>query len=554
MPIKPIDKDDDQYETLVVGFNQRWPEKRDDFPNHIYVCSNETEAKEALQAVLDAKKRPTIRSGGHCYEDFVANNPGGAIIDIGLMSGIEENPKTQTTSQPYKYRMWAGSQNWNSAVALYKRHNKTIPGGSCYSVGAGGHISGGGYGFLSRLHGLTVDWVSGVDVLIADKKVGEAPQVRLVHANAKENPDLFKACRGAGGGSFGLITSFYFDDLPKAPRRVLLAMLQSDWANFINEHDKDDSSKLLALLNDYANFFKKANEIPESYGLFSALKINTIVQKNITISIQYCDKNDNLQDTKQLNEFLAMLQKHKFVPQDKALHDATIPFILPTGKDKLDGLPDGVMGLEWLYATQTLNQSGANQRGKYKSAYMKDVFTAAEADALLKYFVNDARANSPDFANTRVAIDSYGGMINRKSAQFNPADNKTAIPQRSSILKLQYQTYWADKHRDNIHLEWMKEMYSDVYGADGFVGTPYPGPDSRYEGCYINYPDIDMLGLEGSRQHGHTSEYSWGELYYGDELFNDLKNTKAVYDPFNIFNHRMSIPSTVKPFGGSANG
>jgi hypothetical protein len=58
---------------------------------------------------------------------------------------------------------------------------------------------------------------------------------------------------------------------------------------------------------------------------------------------------------------------------------------------------------------------------------------------------------------------------------------------------------------------------------------PYPG--ERYEGCYINYPDRDMLA------------YSfWPQLYYGDgDLYGFLQRVKRRYDPNNVFRHAMSV-------------
>lgn len=146
MGIKSISDDDPRFRTLVRGFNQRWPAEKTDSPEKIYIAKSAGEAKEALQSAFSLGLRPTIRSGGHCYEDFVSNNPGGAIIDVGLMAGIEKDPKIDPAPEKprsYRYRVWAGSQNWDGAVALYKLDNKCLPGGSCYSVGAGGHISGG---------------------------------------------------------------------------------------------------------------------------------------------------------------------------------------------------------------------------------------------------------------------------------------------------------------------------------------------------------------------------------------------------------------------------
>jgi FAD/FMN-containing dehydrogenase len=81
----------------------------------------------------------------------------------------------------------------------------------------------------------------------------------------------------------------------------------------------------------------------------------------------------------------------------------------------------------------------------------------------------------------------------------------------------------------------MREFYTDLYKASNagakHNGTPFWG--DRYEGCYINYPDVDML------------QYSyWPQLYYGTgNLYSFLQSVKQKYDPNNIFHHAMSVRS-----------
>ncbi|MFP3663308.1 FAD-binding protein, partial [Burkholderia sp. SIMBA_043] len=82
---------------------------------------------------------------------------------LSLMTGLRyreagDIPSPWNPAARYRFAAASGNQNWDGYLDLYKTANRTLPGGSCYSVGSGGHIVGGGYGLLSRLHGLTVDW------------------------------------------------------------------------------------------------------------------------------------------------------------------------------------------------------------------------------------------------------------------------------------------------------------------------------------------------------------------------------------------------------------
>ena len=169
---------------------------------------------------------------------------------------------------------------------------------------------------------------------------------------------------------------------------------------------------------------------------------------------------------------------------------------------------------------------GFEHRGKYKSSYMKRNFTSAEARCIYKHLTRDLPG--VDLRGSILAVDSYGGAVNRQKMSA-----ETAIPQRSSVMKLQFQTYWARRQDDTARQQWMSDFYTDLYsGPDahpGYKGTPFH--NDRYEGCYINYPDKDMLAYA-----------YWPQLYYGnDDLYPFLQSVKQRYDPNNIFHHAMSI-------------
>jgi FAD/FMN-containing dehydrogenase len=158
MAIK-VSPTDPRYAILSRSRNTRWDMDPAEKAARVELCATAEEAAEALQRTVTAGMRPTLRSGGHCYEDFVVNNPGGVLLDLSLLNSVSQ-PGDGT-----RHRISPGQQLGEVYIELYKRRGVTIPAGSCYNVGAGGHITGGGFGVLSRLHGLTVDWVSAMEIL-----------------------------------------------------------------------------------------------------------------------------------------------------------------------------------------------------------------------------------------------------------------------------------------------------------------------------------------------------------------------------------------------------
>jgi FAD/FMN-containing dehydrogenase len=83
---------------------------------------------------------------------------------------------------------------------------RAIAGGSCATVGIAGLTLGGGVGVLVRAYGLTCDSLTEVEIVTAD--------ARVVTANATNEPDLFWACRGGGGGHLGVVIALTFETTP----------------------------------------------------------------------------------------------------------------------------------------------------------------------------------------------------------------------------------------------------------------------------------------------------------------------------------------------------
>jgi FAD/FMN-containing dehydrogenase len=506
-----VDRGDPRFDALKRGHNARFPASDADAPDQILFCASSEEAAQALRKVIAAGQRPTVRSGGHCYEDFVSNNPHGVLLDLSLHNAVDRDGHDGT------YCVAPGAVLGDVYLSLYKRYNRTLPAGSCFMVGAGGHISGGGYGFLSRLYGLTSDWITAIDIVTVDGK-GNVVERRV---DENHDPDLFRACRGAGGGNFGIITGFRFDKLPSAPREVAQASLIFDWAELTEE-------RFTQLLTIYGDYWEGRGKDPDTWGLFTLMDITPARHGHFGIYSQYCQPDGTAKDLSVLDEFLNRFAS--FQPTLLQAHGGLVsrrgPSItgrkIQKGQDSLNNVRD-ISIRPWLDATIGDGGSGAPTRGKYKSAYMKRSFTPAEASTIYRFYTS----NLITAQDSVISVDSYGGAINKPGLVQH-----TAIAQRSSIMKLQWQCYWPDPAGDQVHLEELDKFYTALYSGSHVdshhQGTPW---GDRYEGCYMNYPDSDML------------RYAyWPELYYGSNgLYGFLQQVKRKYDPNNVFHSAMSV-------------
>ena len=502
-----IGKADPRYQVLEKGHNLRYPVSAQDAADSIELCESAEDVVTALQRIVDSGRRPTIRSGGHCYEDFAVSNTGGSIIDLSLLTA------THMPQDGGRYRISPGQTLSGAYLDLYKRYDVTIPGGSCGSVGAGGHISGGGYGLLSRLHGLTVDWLSAVEIVTIDEK-GKA---ELRRADKTTNADLFRASRGAGGGNFGVITGFLFDKLPPAPTEVAMGGVSFNWADMTE-------TRFVDIVMKFGEYWQTRGKDEDTWGLFSILDLSHSSAGRFGLSLQFCNPDGTCRDLSVVDEFLDRFGDCDPSPEHVASADGRIAPPVSAAQRPCPG-PHQLRQVPWLDAT-VQGGGGRRSRAKYKSTYMKENFTAEEVKCIYKHL--KLPLASTKGGRPVLAVDSYGGAVNRSGLAA-----ETSIAQRASTMKLQFQTYWSDPDDDAGQLKWMSDFYTDLYSGENvpsrYAGTPYPG--KHYEGCYINYPDKDMLG------------YSfWPQLYYGEgDLYSFLQGVKQRYDPHNVFHHAMSI-------------
>ena len=115
---------------------------------------------------------------------------------------------------PARRVVCGGGTTWGELDAATQEHALAVPGGFVSTTGVAGLTLGGGFGWLTRLAGLSSDNLIAAEVVTAAGDV--------LRASHDENEDLFWALRG-GGGNFGVVTSFEFNLTPVGPL-VHLAM------------------------------------------------------------------------------------------------------------------------------------------------------------------------------------------------------------------------------------------------------------------------------------------------------------------------------------------
>jgi FAD/FMN-containing dehydrogenase len=169
-------------------------------PSIIARCVTTQDVVRAVNFARDNHLLLAVRGGGH-------NIAGNAMCDDGLVIDLSKMTAAQVDPSARRVTIEGGATLGNLDAAT-QAHGLATPVGINSTTGIGGLTLGGGFGWLSRKYGLTVDNLESAEVVTATGDV--------VRASATENPDLFWALRG-GGGNFGVVTRFEFRLHPVGP-------------------------------------------------------------------------------------------------------------------------------------------------------------------------------------------------------------------------------------------------------------------------------------------------------------------------------------------------
>ncbi|GED32054.1 FAD-binding oxidoreductase [Brevibacillus centrosporus] len=370
------------YEEARLDFNTRISK----FPKGIVYCMNEQDVANAVIWARKNKMPFRVRGGGHSYEAFSLVD-GGLVIDVSGLLHLKIDKVGGTA------RVGAGFRILPLYEALWKQ-GLTVPSGSCATTGVSGLTLGGGYGYLSRLLGMTCDNLLAVDVV--------NPWGRIIQVSEENYSDLLWACRGAGDGSFGVITAFTFRVHPIGD----VALYTMTW-------DFTDLQKAVHFWQEWAPHIDVRLT---SMLLLHAQNQGEILSRGVFVGLE-----------RELRQLLRPLQE--------AVPPKTI----------------SIRSSSWISAARGL--AGAPTRHatfKNTSAFVYESFSK-EALSILTHQLS----NAPGPSNL-VMFDAYGGAIGRL-----PPD-ATAFVHRKALFMIQYQAYWENEREESSNIRWVEQFRTSM--------------------------------------------------------------------------------------------
>ena len=504
-----VNPSDPQYRDMQLrGKNRRFVGT----PDSIYGVADTRQVVKAVDAAVSSGMKLAVRSGGHCIEGFVDDPAVECVIDLARMDSVYYDEGRRA------FAVEAGATFGRLYQALDMGWGVTLPGSICPSVGLGGHVIGGGFGALSRLHGYISDHLYAVESVVVDAN-GKAKQAIATRDESDPNRDLWWAHAGGGGGNFGIATKFWFrsrdvhgDDpallLPRRPSGFTVASIAWKWPDL-------DEAAFTTLFHNFMGWCER-NGSPSTpaaavWGQLIAFR----------------------------KEFGAVMLVGQIDPGQPASSETLDAYFAEVTAN----VPNGTKTLRdsepWLYSTinlpdasDRLGLSATRLRSKTKGAFLRSPLDAAQAATIYDRLTDDGYG----WRGGLVSLATWGGKMNALS----PRD--TAVAERESTMLLGLGSFWDDPEEDEKHLGWTRTFYRDLFATSGGV----PVRNDRTGGCYVNWPDVDLRD-----QTWNESGSPWSDLYYG-ENYAKLREVKSRWDPHHIFNHPLSIEPSRDANAGSA--
>lgn len=398
-----------------------WNAMIDLSPGLVIRCAGAADVIQAVDFARENELLLAVRGGGH-------NIAGKGCCDKGLMIDLSPMQSVRIDSANHTARVEPGAllADFDKEAAAF---GLVTPLGINSTTGVAGLTLGGGFGWVSRKYGLTIDNLLSADVVTAD--------AQLVHASDTENSDLFWALRG-GGGNFGVVTSFEFQ-LHAIGNEVLSGLVV---------HPFEQASELFGKYLDYVKdlpdeltcwvVLRKAPPLPflpeqwhgKEVMIFAVCYVGDL-QEGERVLAPLRGWGEPIAD---------VISPHKYV--------------------------------DWQTAFDPLLTPGA--RNYWKSHDFTDLRGAA-VDTIIDF------AGRLPTAECEIFVAKLGGEINRVD------EDATAYPHRDTEFVLNVHTRWSDPAEDAKCIAWAREFFDKTAPyANGGVYVNFMADDeaARMDGAY----------------------------------------------------------------------
>ncbi|RCI08055.1 hypothetical protein L249_7869 [Ophiocordyceps polyrhachis-furcata BCC 54312] len=467
-------KDQEQFSSLSRPFNARLPFT----PAAVVTAESTGHVSEAVKCASSCGGfKVQARSGGHSYASHSLGGQGGSvIIDLASLNQVKVNSDTSAA-------VGGGVRLGNLDKALFDQGKRAISHGTCAGVGFGGHSLHGGYGFESRLWGLSLDHIHSLEMVLANGTV--------LNASSTMTDDLFWAVRGAGE-SFGIVTRFNIRT-QAAPKSLVY------WSFNLSDATKDISTAVASL-----------------YHLQNFALNNTIQDRRLSWGWF-------------LNQ-TRLLFRGKF-------HGPLDEFNQRIAPEILRGLPDlaesfrTVREVNWLQS-QALFNHGTDEISKL---YQPD--KPGQYSPQNNFYAKSLTVPDPLTKEALTAYVTYakekGTKVKKSSSWYSTGNLYGGPDSQIDIYNSLWSSYgsrgslWVFQNFGSVKLEepFDSSLPEFVQGINDAITENMP--HARF-GAYANYIDPALSARE--------AHY----LYYGPN-YNRLLSIKKAVDPEDIFSHPLAI-------------
>lgn len=488
---------------VVTASETDYLEAREDYngrfsshPRAIVYCENELDVSETIKWARQNRLRVSIRSGGHSYEGF-------SVVDDGIVIDVSKLDKIAVDSKKKTATVGSGVTLLPLYQALWAK-GMVVPAGSCSSVGIGGSTLGGGFGLLARSMGLTCDNLIGVKLVDANGKV--------LQANDAENSDLLWACKGGGGGNFGVVTEFTFKT--HAIQNVTIFRVKwkyDDMAAVIKAWQKwapNADNRITCVLTMTS---KKSNRV-SCVGVF--LGSQSEVRKQIAPLIQVPAP---ISLTVNTSSWMDAVMRFSGLPKPKPI-EASVKHSDTTGGAQVASqktvrklaLAPAAISARSTQPTASPDTVHMHIHPRFKNT--SDYVNKELSDEGIRTIVSFLE--HPPVDSSCLQFDSYGGKITQI-----PVTDTAFCHRADTKFCMHYQISWRNPSQDERNMQWVNDFKKAMKPhVSGFT--------------YVNYCDREIEDFPRS--------------YYGNNL-ERLIEIKKKYDPSNFFSFAQSIPMEPSP-------